>query len=175
MFNVTKYYETVERLEKNYNCKVLPKSESKLCKVLSKIAFWDKNFMNRGLTFCVPFYRRVFMSPNDLENKADGYRTIRHEEIHLKQVKYLTSIGFNLLYLFCLPIAFTFRAVFEYYALLQDIEVYMELYPSAYPYAFAKQLSAQFTSGSYFWMFVSSNFIYNKFVKHINRLKEQKK
>ena len=85
--------------------------------------------------------------------ESSGYRTLRHEAIHLEQWKQ-HGVFFLVAYALLLPTLITFRASLEYPAYLETLRTYIEdsadcLVPSVR----VEWVADTFVNGSYFFMY----------------------
>lgn len=87
---------------------------------------------------------------------ADRYIVLRHEAVHLRQAKRLTSVGMTLLYAWPIfPVGLAWgRAMLEWEAYRETIRTTAEVYgrEAARSDALRSRIRSQFTSGAYGWM-----------------------
>ena len=169
---------------------LLDKKNSTLMKWLSKLLFFNKDFMSRYITV-VGAKVYVPQVPWNTNKPLSACSVLAHEWVHMKDGKKFGPL-FKFLYLcpqilaplallgffnsaffwfaLCLlPIPAPFRAWFEFRAYVVSIAVRWWL---------AKQptngewLTRQFTSSAYYWMFPAKTFLRKKFEKEFERIQQ---
>lgn len=105
--------------------RVVVKEESPFMRALVRVAamrLWNPRFLEDYTTV---IGTRVFM-PRDLIGTDAGYRTLRHERIHMRDARRTAYVGFFVTYLFALPAGLTMRAFWEARAYEESMRVELE-------------------------------------------------
>ena len=138
--------------------KITKRTHSKLLKffdVILKVISLGKlsNFMNGFVTTV----GNVIYVPDAWETWSSSRKAIvlRHERIHMRQVREMGKFKFFFLYLlFPFPTIFAFyRAKFEKEAYEESLKAYYEYYGSKFfTNALREEIIKNFTTANYFWM-----------------------
>ena len=169
------------------------KRESRLMIFLSKILFFNKDFMTKYVT---TIYPKVYVPelPWKLSNWDEGssisaMATLAHEYVHLKDRKRM-GLLFNFLYLFpqnlvffsllgvfnpwwylcllcALPIPSPTRAWLEYRGYRMTMFVYEHFGAMRNIDDFVDWIAEHFVNSSYYWMFPAKSYIKNKLKRDI--------
>lgn len=145
---------------KNEFCdfEIIKKSQSNLMKCLNiglKIITlgFAKEFMNNFIT---TINNKVYVPDSwDSCSLATKAITLRHERIHMRQIRKFGKIKFSLGYLlFPLPLIFaSFRMKMEKEGYEESIKAYYEYYgPKFFTQTLRQEIISNFTTAKYFWM-----------------------
>lgn len=170
----------------------IDKRNSFLMKCLSKLLFFNKEFMTRYITVigAKVYVPQMPWKPNAPYTACE---VMAHEWVHMKDSKTFGPL-FKFLYLFpqilaplallafwkwwmiffivcAAPIPAPFRAWFEFRAYTVSIAVRWWLLQQEYN---PEWLTKQFTSSSYYWMLPAEKFLKRKFAEELQRIKEDK-
>lgn len=169
---------------------LLEKKDSSLMKWLSKLLFFNKQFM---ISYITVIGHKVYVPrlPWSQEKPLSACTVLAHEWVHMKDAKKfgplfkflylcpqilapLALFAFwnpaFLLFLLCLlPLPAPFRAWFEFRAYVVSIAVrwWLATQPTNYEW-----LTRQFTSSGYYWMFPAKTFLRKKFEKEFERIQQ---
>lgn len=168
---------------------LIDKRSSTLMKWLSKLLFFNKNFMSHYITVVG---NKVYVPqlPWNEHKPFSACSVLAHEWVHMKDAKKFKFL-FKLLYLFpqiltplallgfwnawfflfalcLLPIPAPFRAWFEFRAYVVSIAVRWWLAQST---TNIDWLTKQYTTSSYYWMFPAKKFLAKKFEQEFERIK----
>ena len=105
--------------------RLIAKEESPLMAGLARwlgMRFWNCHFMRDYTTVLVT---RVYM-PRRFHGTVRGYRTLRHERIHMQDAVRTGVLPFALSYLFLLPAGVTARAYWEWRAYAESLRCELE-------------------------------------------------
>jgi hypothetical protein len=151
MAKFKKYYEYEAELASKYRFfKVIPREESLLMKVAYYgllMFLWNKDFLT-GYVTTVGF--AIYM-PRDLVGTKQGYITLRHEAVHVRDFLYSGMIPFVVSYALLLPAGLTFRSLWEKRGYAEQMRAYYEVYGKI-PNAILDQIAVEFTGSTYLWM-----------------------
>lgn len=105
--------------------RLVAKEDSALMRVVYRalgMRWWNPHFMSDYTTVLVT---RVYM-PRALHGTVRGYRTLRHERVHMRDAVRTGVLPFALSYLFLLPAGLTMRAYWEWGAYAESLRVELE-------------------------------------------------
>jgi hypothetical protein len=126
--------------------KIIPKSESKLMKLLALVMFWNPSFMD---AFTVVFGNNVYM-PQRIIGTDQGADILRHEAVHMRDSKKY-HIFYALSYII-LPIGPSGRAFWEFRGYKESMRAEYERYGRVFDQSIDFWVS-QFTGPNYLFMF----------------------
>lgn len=154
----------VKKIQEEFpNFRVIPKDESLIMKAIYYITFmkfWNPHFMKNYIT---TMQGKVYM-PRHLIGSPLMVDVLRHELVHLRDMKKY-PILFELSYvLFPLPVIFTMRAFWEFRGYCESIRAINDRYGWVSEY-YIDFFVEQFTGSSYLWMCPFPKFVKNKFMK----------
>lgn len=152
----------VEKIKKEFpKFEVVPKQDSKLMKFIytfTLMRFWNPQFMGYFIT---TMFGKVYM-PKQFIGAPIMVDVLRHELVHLRDMKKYPVL-FELTYiLFPLPIIFTLRAYWEYRGYCESILANND----RYGYISVNSIEffvEQFTGPNYLWMCPFPKFVRKKF------------
>jgi hypothetical protein len=130
--------------------RLLAKEESWLMRALYRVLWmplWNPRFLSDYTTVVV---YRVYM-PRALHGTEAGYRTLRHERVHMRDARRMRVLPFVLSYLFFLPSVFTFRAFWELRAYAETMRVELEE-TGAISDETLEHIARRFTGSDYLFM-----------------------
>jgi hypothetical protein len=130
--------------------RLVPKDESRLMRALYRALFmrlWCPDFMTHYTTVIVS----VVYMPRDLIGTDAGYRTLRHERVHMRDCWRLGVLPFVLSYVALLPAGLTLRSVWEMRGYAETMRAELEL-EGAITDELLAHIERQFTSPAYFFM-----------------------
>lgn len=164
MINRKEFDDYVQKVKQEFpKFEIIVKEESKLMKLIYNITlmrFWNPLFMSYFITV---MFGKVYM-PRQFIGIPASVDILRHEVVHLRDMKKF-PILFELSYiLFPLPIIFTMRAFWEFRGYCESIRAIYD----RYGYVSEKSIDffvEQFTSSSYLWMYPFPKTVKNKFLK----------
>jgi hypothetical protein len=144
---MTLFEQYVEKLKAEFpKFQLVEKEKSKLMAFLNFfIKLWNPRFME---DYTMVLGYKVYMPPAQ-RNTLQGYEILRHEAVHMRQVRkwwILQSISYGIL-----PIGPSFRAYWEYKAYCESMRVRTELGWSVDD-AYIDWLVSQFTGPAYLFM-----------------------
>ena len=162
--NSAEFDAYVEEIKKEFpDFEIVPKQDSRLMKFIynaTLMRFWNPQFMGHFIT---TMFGKVYM-PKQYVGVPAMVDVLRHEIVHLRDMKKFPII-FELTYiLFPLPIVFTMRAFWEYRGYCESILANNDRYGcvSSKTIDFFVE---QFTGSNYLWMCPFPKFVRNKFLK----------
>ena len=158
----------VEKIKQEFpKFQIIPKEESPLMKFIYNITlmrFWNKQFMSRFITV---MFGKVYMPKQYIGSHA-SIDILRHELVHLRDMKKYPVL-FELTYiLFPLPTVFTLRAFWEYRGYCESIRAINDRYGYV-PVKTIEFFVEQFTGPSYLWMCPFPKFVRGKFLEFANK------
>lgn len=168
MNNRKEFDAYVEQIKKEFpKFEVVVKQESKLMKaiyILTFMRFWNPQFMGYFITV---MFGKVYM-PREFIGLPASVDVLRHELVHLRDMKKY-PILFELSYiLFPLPVIFTMRSFWEYRGYCESILAISDRYGYISKHTI-EFFVAQFTGPSYLWMCPFPNFVRGKFYEFANK------
>jgi hypothetical protein len=145
------FRDTVARLKRTHRTfRLVEKHRSPLMKTIYwglLMFWWCPRFMESYTTTLISW---VYM-PADLFDTWEGYKILRHEQVHIRDCLHTGIIPFVLSYLFFLPTVFTLRAWWEFRAYRETMKVEKEL-TGTIAESTVTWITARFTSSEYLWM-----------------------
>jgi hypothetical protein len=105
--------------------RLFPKESSPLMRALYRalqMRFWNREFLTHYTTVIAT---RVYM-PESLIGTEQGYRTLRHERVHMRDARRTGFFPFAFSYLFLFPSVVTARAYWELRAYAETMRVELE-------------------------------------------------
>ena len=130
--------------------RLLPKERSRLMRLIYHLALmrlWCPEFISGYTTVIVSW---VYM-PAALIGTRQGYRSLRHERVHIRDCWKSGVLPFALSYLFLLPAGLTLRSVWEMRGYAETLRVELEETGRIAP-ATLRHIERQFTGPAYFFM-----------------------
>jgi len=136
--------------------KLVYKNDSLMMKAidvfLKVVTFGKQNRFMTNYTTTIGY--KIYVASN-WDSKLSEMKLIilRHERVHLRQMRKYTPIIFSLLYLFCLPTVFAFfRKAMEQAAYEESLKARLEIYgKESLSQQYKNHVVSQFTGSSYFW------------------------
>jgi hypothetical protein len=148
---MTRFERLVDELRREFRTfRLVPKDESRLMRVLYHgllMPLWCPRFMTSYTTVLIA----VVYMPRDLIGTDDGYRTLRHERVHMRDCFRTGILPFVVSYTLLLPAVLTCRAVWEMRGYAETMRVEREL-TGRISEATLRHVEAQFTSSAYLFM-----------------------
>jgi len=130
--------------------RLVPKDRSLLMRVIYHglgMRLWCPDFMTHYTTVIIS----VVYMPADLLGTDAGYRTLRHERVHMRDCWNTGVLPFALSYLLLLPAVFTLRALWEYRGYTETMRVELEE-TGGIADETLEYIAEQFVGPAYFWM-----------------------
>jgi hypothetical protein len=151
--------------------RVVTKEDSLLMRTLYwllAMPLWNRVFLTHYTTVLV---YRVYM-PRALIGTDAGYRTLRHERVHMRDARRTGILPFAISYLFLLPTVLTLRAYWELRAYVETLRVELEE-TGAIPDESLERIATRFTGSDYFFMCPFPRFIRGQLAAARARLLEE--
>lgn len=133
-----------------WSFRLLPKRRSPLMRLIYHallMRLWCPRFMTDYTTVIIT---RVYMPP-DLIGTAAGYRTLRHERVHMRDCWRWGVLPFVISYLLLLPAVLTCRSIWEMRGYAETMRAELEE-SGALSEATLRHIERQFTGSAYLWM-----------------------
>jgi len=130
--------------------RLLPKERSPLMRLVYHaclMRLWCPDFISGYTTVIVS---RVYM-PEAIIGSAQGYRSLRHERVHMRDCWRWGILPFALSYLLLLPAGLTLRSVWEMRGYAETLRVELEERGAIQP-ATLRHIARQFTGPAYLYM-----------------------
>lgn len=137
--------------------RLVPKDESALMRALYRLTgmrLWNPRFLESYTTVLV---YRVYM-PRDLIGTEEGYRTLRHERVHMRDARRTAVMLFVFSYLFLLPAVLTMRSYWEFRGYVETMRVELED-TGAISDGTIEHIARRFTGSDYLFMCPFPGFI----------------
>lgn len=164
MNNLHEYNTYIEKIKVEFpKFDVVEKQSSLFMKIIfwiSLMPVWNPYFMDNYVT---TMFGKVYM-PKYLIGTTVAIDVLRHEVVHLHDMKKYPVL-FELTYLlFPLPIIITGRAFWEFRGYCESIRAENDRYGAVYEQNIDFYVE-QFTGPNYLWMCPFKNFVKSKFLK----------
>jgi hypothetical protein len=148
---VTRFDVIVAELRREFRTfRLVPKDESRLMRALYHgllMRLWCPQFMTGYTTVLVS----VVYMPRDLIGTDAGYRTLRHERVHMRDCWRTGVLPFALSYALLLPAGLTLRSVWEMRGYAETMRAELEL-AGVITDDLLRHIERQFTSPAYLFM-----------------------
>ena len=130
--------------------RLVPKERSPLMRLLYRLLLmplWCPDFISGYTTVLIT---RVYM-PEDLIGTTAGWRSLRHERVHMRDCVRSGVVPFAVSYLLLLPTVLTLRSVWEMRGYAETMRVELES-TGVVSDETLRHIERQFTGPAYLWM-----------------------
>jgi len=146
-----RFDQLVQELAREFRTfRLVPKERSRLMRALYHLLlmrWWCPDFIESYTTVLIT----VVYMPSDLIGTDTGYRSLRHERIHMRDCWRWGVLPFALSYLFVLPVGLTLRSVWEMRGYAETMRVELES-TGEISDDLLRHIERQFTGPSYLYM-----------------------